>query len=182
MSEQKQIVYIDTSILISPIIDDGKYKKKNVKEDKKKSAKEDKKKSAKDILNKLRYNSNNYGINIPHVVVGEAINEILHKSNDKLSDIQKFIDILHNLNANLEPLDREGNIAKIALVLREHEGNIGIDFCDLIIIAHAVHYAKYSNNKVMVFMQDSKVRKSYKIKEIIREESGDKVKILEEFI
>jgi predicted nucleic acid-binding protein len=174
MSEQKQIVYIDTSILISPIFDDEKYKEKN--------AKEDKKKNAKNILDKLAYNSNNYKINIPHVVVGEAINEILQKSNDKFSNIQKFINILHDLNANLEPLDREGNIAKIASVLRACESNIGIDFCDLIIIAYAVHHAKHSNNKIMLFMQDSKVRKSFKIKAVIEEEVSDKVEILEEFL
>jgi predicted nucleic acid-binding protein len=160
MSEQKQIVYIDTSILISPIFD-----------------KKDKRKSANNILNKLAYNSKNYEISIPHIVVGEAINAILLKSEqDFNNNLQWFINMLHKLNAELKPL--EDRIADIALKLREKDNRI--DFCDLIIIAHAIYHTKQNSKKVTLYMRSSEVRDSYQLLTTIKEESDDKIEILED--
>ena len=53
MSERKQIVYVDTSILISPIFD-----------------KKDERESANRILSRLEQHSSIYEVNIPHIVIG----------------------------------------------------------------------------------------------------------------
>jgi|FaiFalDrversion2_1042247.scaffolds.fasta_scaffold07097_2 predicted nucleic acid-binding protein len=160
MSEQKQIVYIDTSILISPLFD-----------------KEDKRRSANNILNKLAYNSKNYEISIPHIVVGEAINAILLKSEQDFNNkLQWFINMLHKLNAKLKPL--EDRIADIALKLRKKDDRI--DFCDLIIIAHAIYHTKQSGKEVKLYIRSSEVNENYQLRKTIDEESDNKVEILED--
>ncbi len=160
MSEQKQIVYIDTSILISPMFD-----------------KKDQRESANKLLFNLEHHSNIHEVNIPLVVVGEAINEILLKSKqDFNNNLQWFINMLHKLNAKLKPL--EDRIADIALKLREEDNRI--DFCDLIIIAYAIYHAKQSSKKVTLYMRSSEVRDSYQLLQTIKEESDNKIEILED--
>ncbi|MEM3003259.1 MAG: PIN domain-containing protein [Candidatus Nitrosocaldaceae archaeon] len=66
--QEKPKVYIDTSILISPLVD--------------------RQKRASDARSKLKYISNRYTIVIPQIVIGESISVIIKKSDSKNSNIK----------------------------------------------------------------------------------------------
>ncbi len=103
----RQIIYIDTSILISPIIDSG-----------------DKKQSANKMIYHLNIHPHEYDVRIPQIVIGEAIKAIIEKthSNALETHIKELIEIIHKINGDLKPLTTD--MVKKALGPREEDANI----------------------------------------------------------
>lgn len=145
-----KIIHIDTSILVSPLLDKG---------DKKQSA-------GKTLYNIIK--SGDYHIRISQVVIGEAISNIYEKSrNDMIdSNMNKFIDTLFKLKAEIKPLNK--NIVESALGL--HEIDNRIDFCDCIIIATAM-----IDNADILLMRSSEYVESEKLRNYIKGRSGVKI-------
>ncbi|MEM2857204.1 MAG: PIN domain-containing protein [Candidatus Nitrosocaldaceae archaeon] len=117
---KKPKVYIDTSILISPIVD--------------KSSK------AKEVGSRLGHISNRYTIVIPQIVIGESISIIIKKTgNRNLDPFQSFISNIFNYVVDYEnqlpALNEE--ILNHALELIKLQADY-LDMCDCLIIAHAI--------------------------------------------
>jgi predicted nucleic acid-binding protein len=145
------IVYIDTSIIVSPILDKG-YEQK----------------AAKKIFGKLQSRSNQYTKKIPQIVLGEAVSSILRKYNYN-EGIQKITEFFHKIIYYLSPFDiipLNENIVKIASKLRTVDNRI--DFCDLLIIASAIN-----DNADILLMHSSEVERSYKLNEAIQRYNKD---------
>ena len=157
-----KVIYLDTSVLIEPIIGTDQ--------------------ATKSIVNESLHKMARHGglIIIPQLVMGEACTKIYERSleskSDPKSDTYRFIELLGKLNFNVKECipPTTDRILQLALAIQRNDNRI--DYCDCVIVSHALSDDKATH----LYTMDKYVMRSTYIKKQLddyKNENGHELRI-----